>query len=171
MGFALHPEWDWFGSSADGLVAEAGGVELKCPTEMTHDGYCANIDLLVQEYKGQVLGNLVCFPTREWWDLASFHPYAPDEIKLLKAPRFHRSDWKETLDIIEAKAQELNAQIEAEIAKRGLPATEWRIMPEEERGRAVLKDQLRQSVEMEDPSLGITDADLPEWYREMQGEV
>jgi hypothetical protein len=129
VGFALHPAWDWFGASADGLVGDDGGVELKCPAETTHDAYAANLDALVEEYKGQVLGNLVCFPDREWWDLVSFQPYAPDSIKLLKAPRFHRSDWAETIEEIEVKACEMNVQIEAAIAKRGLPPTEWRIMP------------------------------------------
>jgi hypothetical protein len=130
VGFALHPVWDWFGASPDGLVGDDGGVELKCPAEITHDAYAANIDLLVQEYKGQVLGNMICFPEREWWDLVSFHPYAPDSFKLLKAPRFHRSDWKDTIDQIEARAQELNTQIEEAIAKRGLPPTQWSIMPD-----------------------------------------
>ncbi len=132
VGFALHPEWDWFGCSPDGLVGEDGGIELKCPAEMTHDAYAANLDLLVDEYKGQVLGNLICFPEREWWDLVSFQPYAPDAIKLLKAPRFHRSDWAETISRIEDEAQQMNAQVEAEIARRGLPPTVWSIMPKEE---------------------------------------
>lgn len=129
VGFALHPKWDWFGASPDGLCGEIGGVELKCPAEMTHDSYAVDLDLLVQEYKGQVLGNMICFPEREWWDLVSFQPYAPDSLKLLKAPRFHRSDWKETIKRIEDRAQELNAQIEDAIAKRGLPPTQWKIMP------------------------------------------
>jgi len=136
VGFALHPLWDWYGASADGLVGKDGGVELKCPAEMTHDGYAANLDTLVEEYKGQVLGNLVCFPEREWWDLSSFQPYAPDSIKLLRAPRFHRSDWAETIALIEDKAQEMNTQVEKAIADRGFPPTAWRIMPEAHRPEA-----------------------------------
>ena len=131
VGFALHPLWDWFGASPDGLVGDDGGVELKCPAEMTHDAYAANLDVLVEEYKGQVLGNLICFPEREWWDLASFQPYAPDSLKLLRAPRFHRSDWAHTIAEIEDKAQQLNVQIEKAIAERGLPPTQWKIMPRE----------------------------------------
>ena len=129
VGFALHPLWDWFGASPDGLVGEDGGVELKAPAEMTHDAYAANLDVLVEEYKGQVLGNLICFPEREWWDLASFQPYAPDSLKLLRAPRFHRSDWAHTIAEIEDKAQVLNLQIEQAIAARGLPPTQWKILP------------------------------------------
>lgn len=131
VGFALHPEWDWFGCSPDGLAADQGGVELKCPSEMTHDGYAANVDLLIEDYKGQVLGNLICFPDREWWDLASFNPYAPDELKLVKT-RFYRIDWAETIARIEDEAQQMNEQVEAEIARRGLPPTQWKIMPKEE---------------------------------------
>lgn len=131
VGFAVHPDWDWFGASADGLVGEQGGVELKSPAETTHDAYAQDINLLVEEYKGQVLGNLICFPERQWWDLVSFQPYAPDSLKLLKASRFHRSDWAKTIAQIEFNALELNGQIEAEIAKRGLPPTQWRIMPED----------------------------------------
>jgi hypothetical protein len=129
VGFALHPQWDWFGSSPDGLVGETGGLELKCPSEMTHDAYSQNINLLVEQYKGQVLANMICFPEREWWDLVSFQPYAPGPIKLLFAPRFHRADWAETIALIEDNAQEMNAQIEEEIAKRGFPPTVWRVIP------------------------------------------
>lgn len=131
VGFALHPEWDWFGCSADGLVGLDGGVELKCPTELVHDSYVADVDSLVQEYQWQVLGCLICFPERQWWDLVSFSPFAPDGIKLVKH-RFHRSDWLETIAQIEDKAQEFNGQVDAEILKRGLPKTEWSIMPKQE---------------------------------------
>ena len=151
VGFALHPEWDWFGASADGLVGTVGGVELKSPTEMTHDSYATDIDLLVQEYKGQALGNLICFPEREWWDLVSFQPYAPDSLKMLKAPRFYRSDWKATIDQIESRANELNTQVEEAIAKRGFPPTHWSILPV----NAPVKKQ-------EVVEYGITDEDI-EW--------
>jgi hypothetical protein len=129
VGFCLHPIWDWFGASPDGLCGDTGGVELKCPAAMTHDGYAQDINLLVEKYKGQVLGNLICFPEREWWDLCSFHPLFPPDYMLLTAPRFHRSDWAETIARIEDEAQTMNAQVEAEIARRGLPPTVWGIMP------------------------------------------
>ena len=31
VGFVLHPLWDWFGCSCDGLCGGDGGTELKCP--------------------------------------------------------------------------------------------------------------------------------------------
>jgi hypothetical protein len=48
---------------------------------------------------------------------------------LLQAPRFHRSDWAETIALIEDKAQQLDAQVEAELARRGFPPTVWSIVP------------------------------------------
>ena len=132
VGFCLHDEWDWFGCSPDGLVGTDGGVELKCPSETVHDSYRRNIDTLVEEYKGQCLSGLLCFPKREWWDLCAFNPYAPADRMLLKAPRFHRSDWAETLALIQDKAMEFNAQIEKMLADEGLPPTQWRIMPKED---------------------------------------
>jgi len=128
VGFALHHEWDWFGCSPDGLCGEDGGIELKCPTEMVHLDYADDPAILGEQYKGQCLAGLICFPEREWWDCCAFQPFAPNSIKLVKAPRFHRSDWAETIAQIEDEAQKMNAEIEAEIARRGLPPTQWRIV-------------------------------------------
>lgn len=130
VGFALHHEWDWFGASADGLCGDDGGVELKCPTDMVHDGYAADLGTLADEYKWQCLGCLTCFPDREWWDLCSFSPNAPDVIKLVKF-RFHRSDWLETIAAIEKESLMMHEQVESEISRRGLPPTVFDIMPRE----------------------------------------
>jgi len=125
VGFALHPVWDWFGVSAD------GGVELKCPTDMVHDGYASNPENLAADYIWQCLGCLTCFPERQWWDLCSFSPNAPDAIKLVKY-RFERSAWTEVLAGIEKESLLLHEQVEAEIARRGLPPTVFDIMPKSE---------------------------------------
>lgn len=130
VGFALHPEWDWWGASADGLCGDDGGVELKCPTNMVHDGYAADLEVLAADYKWQCLGCLLCFPERQWWDLCSFSPNAPDAIKLVKF-RFNRSDWAETIADIEKESKIIHEQVEAEISRRGLPPTVFDIMPKE----------------------------------------
>ena len=131
VGFALHPEWDWFGASADGLCGDDGGVELKCPTDMVHDGYAADPQTLADEYKWQCLGCLTCFPDRDWWDLCSFSPNAPDSIKLVKFC-FRRSDWAETIAEIEKESLVMHGQVEAEIARRGLPPSVFEIMPQKD---------------------------------------
>jgi hypothetical protein len=131
VGFALHYAWDWFGSSADGLCGDSGGVELKCPTEMVHDSYLGDKMLMVDEYKWQVLGNLTCFPERKWWDLVSFNAHFPDPLKLVQF-RFHRAYCAETIKAIEDAAAVFNVEIEAAIASRGLPPTVFDIMPLDE---------------------------------------
>lgn len=128
VGFALHPMWDWFGVSADGLCGDDGGVELKCPTEQVHDGYASDPQTLANEYQWQALGCLTCFPERTWWDLCSFNPYAPDSIKLVKF-RFERADWTETIAAIEKNSLEMHLSVEEIIAKRGIPPTVFDIMP------------------------------------------
>jgi hypothetical protein len=136
VGFALHPEWDWFGVSADGLCGDDGGVELKCPTDMVHDEYAANLETLAMEYKWQCLGCLTCFPDRQWWDLCSFSPNAPDAIKLVKF-RFHRSDWTRTIDEIELASAVMHDQVEAVIERRGLPPSVFEIMPQKDYERVI----------------------------------
>ena len=128
VGFALHPEWDWFGCSADGLCGEDGGVELKCPTELVHDSYCQDVSVMAREYRWQCIAGLICFPERAWWDLASFGPHFPDPWKLVKH-RFHRAELAEEIAAVEKEALEFNFQIELEIARRGLPPTVFDIMP------------------------------------------
>lgn len=131
IGFGLHATWDWMGCSPDGLLGDYAGLELKSPTDRVHDAYCDDPQVLIEEYKWQCLTGLVCFPSFQYWALASFNPYAPGNRKLLRAPDFQRSDWAETIKSIEDSCQLFNDEIEAEIAKRGLPATVWDIMPDE----------------------------------------
>ena len=128
VGFVLHPEWDWFGGSADGLCGDDGGVELKCPTEGVHLSYIQNPDLLIEEYKWQSIGNLLC-AGREWWDLASFNPYFPDDLKLLRV-RMHRSEYLAEIDRIGEEVPKFDAEVEAEIAALGQPPTTWAIPKE-----------------------------------------
>lgn len=171
VGFALHYEWDWFGASADGLCGDDGGVELKNPTDMVHDSYATNVQVMADEYKWQCLGCLTCFPDRQWWDLCSFDPYAPDSIKLVKF-RFHRSDWQETIDAIEEKSLAMHNQVEAEILRRGFEPTVFEIMPPDNDPSAPKTQRKpKQAAAVVDPleeGSGITDSDLPQWYRDMK---
>lgn len=131
VGFALHPLWDWFGCSADGLVGDEGGAEFKNPTEMIHQSYIDDPTAMVAEYQWQVIGNLICFPNRQWWDLVSFNPYFADAEKLIKF-RFHRSDFADTIRAIETEAQKFNAEIEYALMEQGYPPTVFDILPQQE---------------------------------------
>ena len=60
------------GCSPDGLVGEAGGVEIKCPAPKTHVGYLLN-GTLPTDYIPQVQGSL-WVTGRQWWDFLSYCP-------------------------------------------------------------------------------------------------
>lgn len=126
VGFQLHPVWDWAGASVDGLIGLEGGLELKNPSEKRHESYVLDIDSLVQEYKGQCLMGLICYPLRDWWDIYSFNPFPRDNDRKRVKFRFHRSDWAETISAIECELERFNEQVEAEIVRRGLAATQWK---------------------------------------------
>lgn len=70
VGFCMS-DCGRYGCSPDGLVGEAGGLELKCPLLKTHIGYLANESRLVDEYRWQVHGALLV-TGREWWELVSY---------------------------------------------------------------------------------------------------
>ena len=162
VGFALHPEWDWFGCSADGLCGDDGGVELKSPTELVHDGYCQDIQLLVQEYRWQCIAGLICFPEREWWDLVSFGPHFPDPWKLVKY-RLLRSQVEKEIAAVEYTALEFNAEIELEISKRKLSPTKFDIMPQDE-------DPPSKPQPAYEGEMGISDDDIRSVYPDWKGD-
>ena len=125
IGFTLHPLWDFFGGSADGLCGDDGGVELKCPTEAVHLGYYRDIDLLIAEYKWQAIGNMIC-SERQWWDLVSFQPFFPDAMKLVRT-RLTRDEFAAEIAQIEEAVPQFHAEVEAEIADLGQPPTLFEI--------------------------------------------
>ena len=60
------------GISPDGLIGDAGGLEIKCPKPSTVVKYMLDGGLPL-EYKPQVMGSL-WISGREWWDFLAFHP-------------------------------------------------------------------------------------------------
>ena len=77
VGFCLHDS-GLFGCSPDGLVGDAGGLELKCPERRTQALYLL-AGKLPHEYKCQVHGALVV-SGRPWWDFLSYHPDFPQQL-------------------------------------------------------------------------------------------
>lgn len=79
-GLALHPTIADFGASPDGLVAEMGLVEIKCPSTATH------LETLLDEvihgkYLTQMQAQMAC-TGREWCDFVSFDPRLPADLQL-----------------------------------------------------------------------------------------
>ena len=69
VGFCLA---EGFGASPDGLVAEKGCLELKCPILATQVGYLLDNKLPI-EYFQQTQGQLLV-TGREWCDFLSYYP-------------------------------------------------------------------------------------------------
>ena len=90
VGFILHPCIEFCGASADGLVNDDGGIEIKCPKDKTmhmktwYHG-------MPEEHMPQVQGNL-WIHNRKWFDFISYDPRAaPDQRIYIE--RIERDDF------------------------------------------------------------------------------
>ena len=77
VGLCLHDTLDC-GASPDGLVGDAGGIEIKCPLPHNHVAYLRD-GRIPAKYIPQVQGCL-WITDREWWDFMSYHPAIEDLI-------------------------------------------------------------------------------------------
>lgn len=80
IAFVNHPLIPMSGASPDGLIGEAGLVEIKCPNTSTH------IDTLLggvvpTKYIMQMQWQMAC-TGRQWCDFASFDPRLPKDMQL-----------------------------------------------------------------------------------------
>lgn len=72
IGFVVHPQFDYVGVSPDGLVANDGMIEIKCP-QLRNFNYVASSGCMPARYRWQIQGQLwVC--QREWVDFVCFYP-------------------------------------------------------------------------------------------------
>ena len=79
-GFVLHPDIKEAGASPDGIVWNAGLIEIKCPNTATH------IETLLSKeapskYMAQMQWQMAC-TGRQWCDFVSFNPSFPAEMQL-----------------------------------------------------------------------------------------
>lgn len=100
-GFVDHPTIAMSGASPDGLVDEAGLVEIKCPNTATHINTPRG-GTIDRKYILQMQWQMAC-TGREWCDFASFDPRLPEEM-WLHVQRVERDP-------------DLLAEVEAEISK------------------------------------------------------
>ncbi len=126
-GFLLHPAVPFVGASPDGLVADDGGVEIKCPHQST-----VHVETLESgmppEHRAQVQGTL-WVTGRQWWDFISYDPRMPEHLQLY-VERVKRDD--AYIDALAAEVGRFLAEVEA--------------MRDRLTNRATLTDQLRQSI-------------------------
>ncbi len=87
VAFIPHPQIDQAGCSPDGLVGEAGLVEIKCPNTATH------LDTLIGQtvpakYETQMQFQMAC-TGRSYCDFVSYDPRMPENMRLFikRVPR------------------------------------------------------------------------------------
>lgn len=76
-----HPTLDYVGISPDGLVGDAGLVEIKCPSAMAKHLEALRSGSHAVEYKWQLQGQL-WVTGRQWVDAASYDPRWPEGLRL-----------------------------------------------------------------------------------------
>ena len=97
VGFIKHESLN-MGASPDGLVGDAGGLEIKCPGRIEFFRVMTTGSVKPQ-YLVQMQVGLMC-TGREWWDYFSFHPMMPDGANYYSC-RYQRDDAKIRLITLE----------------------------------------------------------------------
>lgn len=110
VGFIQHPTIPNAGASPDGLIADDGGLEIKCCDTFTH------IEILTsgtidKAYIQQCDFGMAC-TGREWWDFASYDPAMPEELKLF-VKRIQRDDSR--IAEIESAVIEFISEVDAKV--------------------------------------------------------
>lgn len=111
VGFKEHPTITWYGCSADGLVEDEGGLEIKCGIPATHIAWFKE-GVIPSEHRKQMVSGLSCHPERKWWDFVSHCPELPEDMQTLIV-RLVR-DGKE-IATVEDEVEKINREIAAEI--------------------------------------------------------
>ena len=109
-GFVRHPTIQLAGASPDGLVGDAGLLELKCPDTHTH------IETLLGQsvpgkYITQMQFQMAC-TGRGWCDFGSFDPRLPESMQLW-VQRVERND--ETIAELEKEVRAFLGELDAKL--------------------------------------------------------
>lgn len=153
VGIVLHSTIENFGASPDGLIGSDGLWEGKCPTTPKHIGWW-EADEVPDEHIPQMDAQMSC-TGRLWCDFTSFDPRIPDKELRYFTKRLYRSE--ERIAGLEKHVVRFLQEVDERVAKL-----------RSRMSRPTLNQQLRDSLD--DPSLLITELDLPDWYREMSAQ-
>ena len=78
-GFVHHKTVKNCGGSPDSRIYPKGGIELKCPTPITH--YETIVNGMHDDHKPQVHGH-IWLADADWWDFVSYCPIFPPPLDL-----------------------------------------------------------------------------------------
>lgn len=112
VGFVLHPTLEWAGASPDGLVDEAGLLEIKAPRPHVHLDYLETGKPPTQ-YRPQMAWQCAC-TGREWVDFVSYCEPMPDDLQLFVVRYVPEPAY---LEEIEAEVVKFLAETEERLAK------------------------------------------------------
>lgn len=89
-GFVDHPKIAMTGASPDGLVGDAGLVEIKCPLTATHIETLLTASVR-EKYLFQMQWQMAC-TGRQWCDFVSYDPRMPERMRYFcqRVPRNDR---------------------------------------------------------------------------------
>lgn len=110
VGFVRHPTIEWAGASPDGLVADDGCIEIKCPNTLTM------IETLLSQkvpgkYFTQMQFQMAC-TGRKWCDYVVFDPRMPAKAQLF-VKRVDRDDTY--IAEIEAEIVKFLAEVQSQV--------------------------------------------------------
>lgn len=89
IGFVDHPRIAMTGASPDGLVGDAGLVEIKCPLTATHIETLLTASVR-EKYLFQMQWQMAC-TGRQWCDFVSYDPRMPERMRYF-CQRMPRND-------------------------------------------------------------------------------
>ena len=89
VAFIDHPTIKMSGASPDGLVGEAGLIEIKCPQQNTH-GNTLKDQKIPTKYQYQMNWQMACTGAL-WNDFVSYNPTFPEHLQLCII-RLHRDE-------------------------------------------------------------------------------
>ncbi len=105
VGFIEYNEW--FGYSPDGLVGDAGLIEIKCPRFTTLIDFALSRKI-PKEYLYQMQGGLLA-SQRQWCDFVMFHP----KMQLIIEPHFSNSAIQEQiLEVLDKAIKDVQQRLE-----------------------------------------------------------
>lgn len=116
VGLCLHNEYDWLGSSPDGLYKKGkkyvGAIEIKCPGTKTHIEYLIE-KKIPSEYRAQVLQYFIVNEELEWLDFVSYDPRIQLPEMQMSIVRVVRDDVADELEVAMGKLLAFRAKWEA----------------------------------------------------------
>lgn len=111
VGFVGHPHIPMAGASPDGLVGDAGLIEIKCPNTATHIETVLGAEV-PGKYVSQMQFQMAC-TGRRWCDFVSFDPRMPENLRLF-ARRVNRDE--DVIAAIEEAVRVFLAEVERTVA-------------------------------------------------------